>query len=186
MTRQMFLDRLRVGLHGLPPQAINDIVADYEAHFAEGMANGRTEAEVAEALGDPSRLAGELRAEAGLRQWEAQKNPSGAVGAVFALIGLGALDLLIVLPVLMGVIGALLGLAVAVIAVFIAGGVAFAAGPFVDPPGGTAAAVFMGLGLISGSLSGGAVLTLISIGLVNLLVWYTRLHYRLIKTGMDA
>lgn len=186
MTRQMFLSRLREGLRGLPPQAVDDILADYEAHFVEGAANGRTDAEVAAALGDPSRLARELRAEAGLRIWEEQRNPSSALGAVFAVIGLGALDLLIVLPVLIGVIGALFGLAMAVIAVFFAGGFVFAAGPFLDPPGGAPTAIFAGLGLISGSLSGGAVLTLVTIGLVNLMVWYGRLHFRLIKTGMNA
>ena len=36
MTRQGFIDRLRLGLSGLPPQAIQEIVADYEAHFTEG------------------------------------------------------------------------------------------------------------------------------------------------------
>ena len=41
------------------------VMADYAAHFAEGMAAGRSEAEIAAALGDPLRLARELRAEAG-------------------------------------------------------------------------------------------------------------------------
>ena len=161
MTRQNFLQRLRDGLRGLPPQAIEDIVADYETHFVEGEAAGRSEAEVAQALGDPDRLARELRAEAGLRLWEEQKNPSAAMGAVFAVIGLGALDLLIVLPVLIGVVGALFGIAMAVVAVF-----------------------FAGLGLMAGSISAGAVLTLITIGLVNALVWYGRLHFRLLKPAL--
>ena len=55
MTRQAFLARLRDGLRGLPPRAVSDIVADYEAHFAEGEAHGRSEAEVAAALGEPWR-----------------------------------------------------------------------------------------------------------------------------------
>ncbi|MDD3837564.1 MAG: DUF1700 domain-containing protein [Phenylobacterium sp.] len=184
MTRQDFLARLREGLRGLPAQTIDDIVADYEAHFVEGEAAGRSEADVAQALGDPDRLARELRAEAGLRLWEEQKNPSAAVGAVFAVIGLGALDLLIVLPVLIGVAGALFGIAMAVVAVFVAGGAVFVGGPFFDPPGGVATAIFAGLGLIAGSISAGAVLTLITIGLVNALVWYGRLHFRLLKPAL--
>ena len=60
MTRQAFLDRLRAGLRGLPTSAINDIVADYQAHFAEGVAAGRTEAEIAAALGEPDRVIREL------------------------------------------------------------------------------------------------------------------------------
>ncbi|EHN76812.1 hypothetical protein SMCF_3673, partial [Streptomyces coelicoflavus ZG0656] len=59
MTRSEFIVRLRNGLVGLPTATANDIVADYETHFADGLAAGRTEAEVAAALGDPGRLARE-------------------------------------------------------------------------------------------------------------------------------
>jgi uncharacterized membrane protein len=185
MTRQEFIDRLRLGLSGLPPKAIAEFVADYEAHFAEGEAAGRSEAEVAEALGDPGRLARELRAEAGLKRWEQERNPSAAAAAVFAVLGLGAIDLLILLPILMGVAGALFGVAVGAVAVFFAGGFVFAAGPFLDPPGGVAAAVLGGIGLMALATSVGALLTLIVIGLVNVLVWYGRLHYRLLKPAIE-
>ena len=81
MNRQAFIDRLRLGLSGLPAQAVNEAVADYETHFAEGAAAGRTEDEVAAALGDPARLARELRAEIGLKKWEETRNPTSAAGA---------------------------------------------------------------------------------------------------------
>jgi uncharacterized membrane protein len=87
MTRAEFMTRLRRGLAGLPVTTIADIVADHEAHFADAQAAGRSEAEVAAALGDPDRLARELRAEAGLKQWEERKNPSNAMAAVIALLG---------------------------------------------------------------------------------------------------
>ena len=132
MTRQAFLARLRDGLRGLPAQTQADILADYETHFAEGAAAGRSEAEVAAALGDPGRLARELRAEHGLKRWEEERNASSAGAAVFAVLGLGAIDIIVLLPILMGVVGALIGIAVAVIAVFFAGGVMFAAGPWCD------------------------------------------------------
>ena len=38
MNRQAFIDRLRLGLSGLPPKAIAEAVADYETHFTEGLA----------------------------------------------------------------------------------------------------------------------------------------------------
>ncbi|MDB5447414.1 MAG: hypothetical protein JWQ97_2731 [Phenylobacterium sp.] len=184
MTRQAFIARLRDGLRGLPPQSIADIVADYETHFTDGEAAGRSEAEVAEALGDPGRLARELRAEIGLKRWEEERSASGAASAVFAVLGLGALDLLVLLPVLMGVGGALFGLAMAAIAGLFAGGAVFAAGPFTDFPGGPAAAILGGLGLMSGATALGAVVILVTIGLVNALVWYGRLHYRLLKPAL--
>jgi uncharacterized membrane protein len=186
MTRQAFMARLREGLRGLPPQAQAEIVADYEAHFADGLAAGRSEAEVAVALGDPGRLARELRAEIGLRRWEVERNPSGAVAAVFALLGLGAIDILILLPVLMGVGGALFGFAIAVLVVFVAGGFVFALGPFTGMPGGPAAAVLLGVGLMTGAIAVGAVLGIVCIGLVNGLVWYGRMHFRLLKPALET
>jgi DNA-binding transcriptional ArsR family regulator len=93
MTRAEFLTRLKRGLAGLPAAQIADIVADYEAHFNDAQEAGRSESEVAAALGEPERLAREQRAEQGVRRWEETKNPSAAAGAIFAILGLGALDL---------------------------------------------------------------------------------------------
>lgn len=185
MTRQAFIARLREGLRGLPAQAVNDIVADYETHFVEGETAGRTEAEVAAALGDPTRLAREIRAEGALTRWRDERSPSAAAAAVFAVLGLGAIDILVLLPILMAVGGALFGLFIACIAVLFAGGVVFAAGPFADIPGGPVTALLAGIGLMSGAASAGAVLTLVTIGLINALVWYGRLHYRLLKPALE-
>jgi len=185
MTRQAFMAMLREGLRGLPAQKQADILADYEAHFAEGAAAGRSEEDVSAALGDPARLARELRAEAGLKRWESERNASAAGAAVFAVLGLGAIDIMVLLPILMGVAGAIVGIGVAVIAVFFAGGVMFAAGPFGGFPGGAGAALLGGLGLMAGATSVGALLTIVTIGLVNALVWYGRLHYRLLKPALE-
>ena len=57
MMRNEFIKRLKAGLKGMPQDAIDDIVADYEEHFEAGLAEGRSEEEVAAALGNPSRLA---------------------------------------------------------------------------------------------------------------------------------
>ncbi|HET6972038.1 MAG TPA: DUF1700 domain-containing protein [Phenylobacterium sp.] len=185
MTREAFMARLREGLRGLPPQAMADIIADYDQHFTDGEAAGRSEGEVAAALGDPDRLAREVRAESTMTRWREERSPSAAGAAVFAVLGLGAIDILVLLPVLMGIAGALFGLAIAVVACFFAGAVVFAAGPFFDPPGGPVAAVLAGIGIMAGSASGGALLTIIGIGLMNALVWYGRLHYRLLKPALE-
>ena len=185
MTRAVFITRLRRGLAGLPVTTIADIVADHEAHFADGQAAGRTEAEVAAALGDPDRLAREMRAEAGLKSWEEKKTPSNAMGAIIALIGLGALDVMFLLPLLMGVLGVLFGFLVAVVTMFVAGGFVFAAGPLTGPPGGPITAFLAGLGLMGLATCFGALLTLVTIGVFNAVVWYARLHYRLLKPAIE-
>ena len=185
MTRQEFLRRLRAGLVGLPTASANEIAADYETHFDDGIAAGRSEAEVAAALGDPDRLARELRAEAGAQRWHQGKNPSAAAAAVFAVLGLGAIDILILLPILMGVIGTLFGFFIAAIALFFSGGAVMVAGPFAAPPGGPLAAILFGLSLMAAATTLGALLAIVSIWLVNGLIWFARLHYRLLKPALE-
>ena len=185
MTRAEFMGRLRRGLVGMPTAAAAEIASDYEMHFEDGAAAGRTEAEVAAALGDPDRLARELRAEAGARRWDQEKNPSAAAGAVFAVLGLGAIDLLILLPIFMGVVGALFGFFMAAIGVFVAGAVVMVAGPFSGAPGGPVAAALAGLGMVSGSVFVGALTAAATAGLVHALIWYGRLHYRLLKPAIE-
>jgi uncharacterized membrane protein len=59
------------------------------------------------------------------------------------------------------------------------------AGPFSMPPGGIAAAVLAGLGMMAGATAVGALLAIATIWLVNALVWFARLHYRLLKPALD-
>ena len=99
MTRNEFIRRLKSGLGGMPAAEQAEVVADYEAHFDAGAADGRSEIEIAEALGNPSRLARELRLEAGVRQWQEDRSPSSAWAAVIAFMGLATIDILILLPI---------------------------------------------------------------------------------------
>jgi uncharacterized membrane protein len=185
MTRQAFLDRLRAGLRGLPASAINDIVADYDTHFSEGVAAGRGEAEIAAALGDPDRVIRELRAEAGLKRWEEERNPSAAANAVFAVLGLGAIDILVLLPIVLPIAGVLLGIGVAALACLGVGAVLFAVGPFVITGAPFAALVLAGLGLMSAGTCVGCLTTAATIGFINALVWYGRLHITLLKPALE-
>src|SRR5258707_5610665 len=98
MNRMAFLHILGDGLAGLPDREIDDILADYAAHFDEARASGRSEEEVASALGDPRRLARELRAESGLRRWENDRSLGNSASALLALGGLAAGDILLLLP----------------------------------------------------------------------------------------
>ncbi|MGZ6050426.1 MAG: hypothetical protein ACXWKN_18695, partial [Phenylobacterium sp.] len=42
-----------------------------------------------------------------------------------------------------------------------------------------------GIGLMAGAASMGALLGIVTIGLVNMLVWYGRLHFRLLKPALE-
>jgi uncharacterized membrane protein len=185
MTRDDFLTRLRGGLTGLSDAAKAEIVADYETHFTEGAAAGRSEADIAAALGDPERLARELRAEIGLKRWEAERNPEAAAAAVFAVLGLGAIDILVLLPILVGVVSTMCAIAIVAIVCFVAGGIVMVVSPFSGAWDTAAAGVLGGLGMMAGAVFIAAIDTLVTIGLVNALVWYGRLHFRLLKPAID-
>jgi uncharacterized membrane protein len=186
MTREGFINALREGLRGAPTETVEEVLADYQSHFVDGEAAGRSEAEVAAALGDPRRLARELRAEAGLKRWESERNPMNAAGAVAALIGLGAIDIMFLLPLLFGVIGTMIGFLVVDFFVFLGGCAVLAFGGFVGGAPSPFAAPLFGLGMMAGAVAVGAVLAVLSVVLTNAVVWYGRLHYQLLKPAMNG
>ena len=185
MTRDEFIKRLARGLAGLPPADIADIVADYEAHFDAARDDGRSPEDVAAALGDPGRLAREIKLEAGIRRWEEGRSPSSAAAAVIAFLGLGALDILVLLPILLPVLGIIIGLYVVLLAAFVAGGAILIAGPFSAFPGGALMAILSGLGTMAAAIGLTALLIIITIWLINALTWFGRLHYRVLKPAIE-
>lgn len=185
MTRAEFMARLRRGLSALSTNTQTEITADYEAHFTDAAAAGRSEEEAAAALGDPDRLARELRAEYGLKAWEEKKSPRNATGAILALLGLGLVDVFFVSVLLFPLISVFFAIAIVVIMAFVMGGVVMIGGPIVGYAGGAGIAFLAGLGLVGLSTCIGALLVMASVGLVNFSVWYARLHFRLLKPAID-
>jgi uncharacterized membrane protein len=191
MNRAMFLSELRMGLSGLPQSEIDDTVADYEAHFSDGLAAGRSEAAIANALGDPARLARELRAEAGFKRWETERSPGSMVSAVIALLGLATLDLIFLIPFVCVVGAILLSMLVTAIALLFAGGavwlLALFPGVMISATSGMlgsgAALALAGFGLIAGGVGLGALTWLLLDVFVRGLVQYARLHFRLIDSA---
>ncbi|HEY7900820.1 MAG TPA: DUF1700 domain-containing protein [Caulobacteraceae bacterium] len=186
MTRQQFLNRLRNGLAGLPPTAIDEIVADYEGHFTEGASAGRSESEIAAALGDPERHAREMKAEAGIKRWQTERNPAAAAGAVFGILGLGALDLIVVIPFLTSIGGVLLALYCTAAACFGVGAAGMVAGPFWVVGAPPSALIVGGLGLMSAGVFVASGTSLAFIGIINALVWYGRLHMRVFRPALET
>jgi uncharacterized membrane protein len=184
MNRDAFLHILSDGLDGLPADEIDDILADYVAYFDEAHASGRSEEEVAAALGDPRRLARELRAESGLRRWENHRSLGNSATVLLAIGGLAAVDILFLLPLLFGVMLAMFVMGLVIFVLGIVGiGLLLSLlkiGHF------TSVAAFVlraaaGVGLIAGSMGLVALLALALNGAVKMLGNYARLHYRLLK-----
>ena len=94
--------------------------------------------------------------------------------------------ILFLLPILMSVAMTLFGMFMAAIAVFIGGGAIMVAGPFAGFPGGPVAAILAGLGLMAGSTTLAALTAILTIWLINGVVWFARLHYRLLKPALNT
>ena len=188
MNRLAFLTILHDGLAGIPAQETDDILGDYMSYFDEAQAAGRSEEEVAAALGDPRRLARELRAESGLRRWENHRSLGNSATALLALGGLATVDILFLLPVLFAVTLAMLVVGLIIVVLGIVGiGLLLSLvkiGHFASIAAMVLRAV-AGIGLITASVGCGALLLLALNGAVKMLGSYARLHYRLLKPEQD-
>ncbi len=61
MNKQAFISTLRSSLPQLSPEELDDITNDFEEHFADAMAAGKSEQEICEELGDPREIARQYR-----------------------------------------------------------------------------------------------------------------------------
>lgn len=184
MNKAAFLRILRDGLAGLSARDIDEILADYSAYFDEAHASGRSEEDVAAALGDPRRLARELRAETGLRRWENHRSLRNYATVLLALSGLAAVDILFLLPLLFAV---MLTVLVACLVIFVLGMIGIGALLSVFKIAQFASIstialrVIVGIGLIAASAGVGTLLLFALNGAVKKLGGYARLHFRLVK-----
>src|SRR5689334_14696958 len=149
MKRAHFMAQLRDGLAGLHHTDIGDIISDYERHFAHGAADGRTEDEISAALGDPARLARELRAEAGFRRWEENRSAGNFMGVVLALLGLATIDFIILLPLLCILAAIFFGLSVACLGMVVGGAFLLFSLLWGGVMGNSAMQLLIALGLVS-------------------------------------
>ena len=184
MNKSDFLDTLRRRLGGMPQAEIDEIIADYTTHFADGVAAGRSEETIARALGDPLRLARELRAEAGFRRWEQSRTPANFLAVLFGFVALVAVDFVFLLPVLFGLalvtfIGGIVAIALCVVGLALLLNPAHWGVGFVGLHSLTRA--LSGVGLLAFGVGGGTLLIILVEWVVRLLSKYARLHYTLLQ-----
>lgn len=175
MTRALFISELRRGLRGLDRGKIDEICADYEAHFADAAESGRSENEISAALGNPALLAREWRVESGLRNWEAKASPANFLRAGWAL---AAFDIVILLPLLTGMLSAA---AIAIYIFYVLGQTGFhlMAGLFFGD--GLLAPALVGVGMFCGAVGAVALIALLLVLGLRLLGRYVRLHFRFVR-----
>jgi uncharacterized membrane protein len=152
------------------------------------VAAGRNETEIAAALGDPMRLARELRAEAGFRRWEEARTPANFFAVLFGFLALIAVDFVFLLPLLGGLALFALLAGIALLALCIAGLVLMMRLFQLDH--GLSlhylSRILTGVGLLGLGIGGGALLALAIDYIVRLLGKFARLHYTLLTQADQA
>ncbi len=181
MTQEQFLNTLRRRLSGMSPEEVDEVIEDYETHFADGLAAGRSEAEIAAALGDPIRLAREMRAEAGVRRWESHRTPSNFASALFGLLALIAIDFMFLLPVLAAIFGIAVAAIVVVFAMCLAGLVMMLNLFTLNLVAGLG-----GLSLLGFGVGFGALTVMLGELVIKALVHFARLHFTLFNRASQG
>lgn len=104
LTKKEFLQQLNISLKRLPADEREDMLQDFEEHFAIGLAEGKKEAEIAAALGSPRQIAKDAMASYHLEQAGTKATPGNVFRAMWAIIGLGFFNLVIVLGPFIGLV----------------------------------------------------------------------------------
>lgn len=105
MNEKRFLQELKNGLQKLPEAEQEDILMDFEEHFSVGKAEGKTEEEIAGALGSPQQIAREMKAAYYLDQADSTSSVGNVFRAAWATIGLGFFNLIFVLGPFIALVG---------------------------------------------------------------------------------
>ena len=120
MNRSMFLQRLRLGLYGLPEEEIESIVQSYDDFFKEAAENQLTEEEAVQELGNPKEIAEHIlqKTETTEEKRHATSRTSGQ--QVLIVIGLILFNLCIMIGFIGSVFGMLFGAGIALLSCMIA------------------------------------------------------------------
>jgi len=154
MTKNEFISALNSQLSGIPEGDRKDMIYDYEEHFRFALEEGKTEEQICNELGDPKEIVKQYKLN--YKVTRAAENPStrNIFSAVLAGISLGFFNLVLFLPIFLGVFFSLFGFFVSAVGITLSGVlvvfspiVAAIAPGFVTVGMNLAAAIFFGIGL---------------------------------------
>lgn len=139
MEKSEFLERLSARLKDLPDDEVQEIIGDYEEHFAAGVEAGRTETAIAAALGDPDEIGKQLCAASHLKTAEQTGSFAALCRAALATFGLGLFNFCIALVPIVVAASIIFAIFVTGVSLALGGGVALVvtAVPSLVPPGMT-------------------------------------------------
>jgi len=123
MTKERFLSELRAALRRMPEEERHDVVSDYEEHFRMGGAEGRTEEQIAQSLGNPKVIGRSYAIDALLEEPKdgGELKAAAVLRAVFASISLTFFNVIFILGPFLALVGVLIGLWAAAVALGVSG-----------------------------------------------------------------
>lgn len=108
MSKEQFFKELEQALQHVSIVERQEIIQDYEEYFTDGLADGKTEEEILASLGSPKQIAKELMVTVQLEKAESSATVGNVFRAVWAVIGLGFFNLVIVLGPFIAIVGIVL------------------------------------------------------------------------------
>ena len=121
MNKEQFLTKMKIYLRSIPEPERNELLADYESHFDSALEEGKSQEQVAKALGNPKILAAEIKADYYIENANQKNTISNVFSAVLAAAALGFFNLVFVLGPFFGFIGILISFWSVSAALFISG-----------------------------------------------------------------
>ncbi|HHY73442.1 MAG TPA: DUF1700 domain-containing protein [Bacillus bacterium] len=105
MNKNEFLKKLDLHLNKLSAEERQDILQDFEEHFTIGLEEGKTEEEISASLGSPNQIAKEILTTYHLEKVESHATIGNIFRAVWATIGIGFFNIVIVLGPFIALVG---------------------------------------------------------------------------------
>jgi uncharacterized membrane protein len=119
MTKNEFIQKLEVELKSAPKETRLDIIADYEEHFEAGLSEGKTEAEIAKKLGDPVKIANEIKALEAIENVKENFSLTNLFKLLITLSSLGLFNIIFLFPYLFSVFMLMLAGFISIVLVFV-------------------------------------------------------------------
>lgn len=98
MNRTEYMNTLAQELQSLPQSVIQETLRTYEQKFSDGIAAGKSEAELATSLPNPRLIAAQLRASQRFQHLKRDFTPGNFFGLLLAVFGLMLLNLFMLIP----------------------------------------------------------------------------------------
>lgn len=177
MNKKEFLSKLDENLKFLSRKEREEVIKDYEEHFANALSAGKKEADIVKSLGNPKVIASSYKFEAEAAKTGNKINVANIINGIYVAFGLGFFNLVFVFAIYMGTIAIFIGLMSIALAFFLAG----ASAMFISILPTLPSWMSMPFALESLNLLSRLSLPLIGVGFVSLSVVLFILFYQLGK-----